>query len=66
MYGKQTIGDDDIQQLLAGLRRGRDELARIRRQTPIDSLFGAQADYVMKAIDGMAETITGDREYFRE
>ncbi len=66
MYGKQTIGDDDIQQLLAGLRRGRDELVRIRRQTPIDSLFGAQADYVMKAIDGMAETITGDREYFRE
>jgi hypothetical protein len=66
MYGKHTIGEDDIQQLLAGLRRGRDALAHIRRQTPIDSLFGAQAEYVMKAIDGMAETLTGDREYFRD
>jgi hypothetical protein len=65
MYGKHTIRDDDIQQLLAGLRRGREELARIRRQTPIDSLFGAQADYVLKAIDGIAETLTGDRDYFR-
>ncbi len=66
MYGKQTIGEDEIQQLLAGLRHGRDELSRIRRRTPVDSLFGAQADHVMRAIDGMAETLTGDREYFRE
>ncbi len=64
MYGKHTIRDDDIQQLLAGLRRGREELARIRRQTPIDSLFGAQADYVLKAIDGIAGPLTGDRAYF--
>ncbi|MBI1179710.1 MAG: hypothetical protein GC201_04075 [Alphaproteobacteria bacterium] len=64
MYGTQMLGEDDIQQTLAGLRRGREALAALRRRTPCDSPLYAQTRYVITAIDGMAETLTGDPEYF--
>jgi len=65
MYGKQTLRDDDVQQVLAGLRRGREALARIRMQVPDDAPLHAQTRQLINAIDGMAETLTRDPDYFR-
>lgn len=64
MCGDGLLREDDVQQVLAGLRRGWDALQMLRHQMPLDSPVGAQAAHVMNALSGMAETLTYDRDYF--
>jgi hypothetical protein len=64
MSAYHNLPEDDVQRALAELHRGWEALRQLRNQTPLDSPVGAQAAHVMKALDGMAETLTYDRTYF--
>lgn len=46
------------------LREARPEMNRVHAETPYDSSTYRQAGEVNRAIDGMAEERTGDREFF--
>jgi hypothetical protein len=64
MYGTQMLSEDEIQQALAGLRQTHDALSRLGQRAPGDSPLHAQTRHVLAAINGMAETLSGDPEYF--
>jgi hypothetical protein len=58
------LTDDEINKTMASLRPGRRALAALRRALPADSPLSAQTKQALIALDGMAETLTGDRDYF--
>ena len=64
MVRRTQRGHVHKQQVLEKLREGRTGAIQVRKEAKINSPEYRAAGEVTKAIDALAETLTGNREYF--